>query len=146
MDDLTDVLQDHRARNRANKPPDQEQLLAAANRQLQGVSNENEEDDDEEDDDEEEHEEETADGSIRAQRHSKSNGEAKPTTARYYPGAWRVAIIKAKTLFRRFVVLHNLFPLRDLHLQDAATILSKTIADLKSKATEDNPIVFDPGK
>jgi len=61
---------------------------------------------------------------------------------KYYSssGVWATAITKAKEVFRRFTMLSNLFPLRDSHLQDAAGILSKVIADLKE---EDTTLVFD---
>ena len=61
--------------------------------------------------------------------------EAKPTTAKFYSGAWKAAINEAKMAFRRFTILHNLFPTRDSHLQDAAAILSKVISDMKRKGT-----------
>jgi hypothetical protein len=125
------VLEGHRARNRPNKPPNPDLLLAAAQRQLDhpdgegGPVSENEGSEDE-------------DESSRAPRHSKSHGIAKPTSVKYYPGAWSAAIIDAKNAFRRYTILHNLFPVRDSHLPDAAMILSKVIA-----ALENEGIVFD---
>jgi hypothetical protein len=137
------VVNDHRVRNRANKPPSGQRLLDAV-KQQHGVSNgegsigeRNEGDDEEEDDDDDD---ETT-SQTRAVRHSKSDGTAKPTTARYYPGSWGMAINEAKTHFRRFTMLHNLFPLRDSHLADAAMILSKVITDMKSEDT-----MFDQSK
>jgi hypothetical protein len=138
------VVNDHRARNRANKPPSQQRLLDAAKKQLgvsngEGIIGEHNEGDDEEDEDDDDDDEDTS--RTRAVRHSKSDGTAKPTTARYYPGSWGMAINEAKTDFRRFTMLHNLFPLRDSHLADAAMILSKVITGMKSKDT-----MFDQSK
>lgn len=65
--------------------------------------------------------------------------EADPKTAGYYPECWREAIDRAKEQFRRFVMLYNLFPSRDAHLQDAARILSKVIADERSEGKPFNP-------
>ena len=58
--------------------------------------------------------------------------EADPKTAGHYPDCWREAIDRSKEQFRRFVMLYNLFPTRDAHLQDAARFLSKVIADERS--------------
>ena len=65
--------------------------------------------------------------------------EADPKTARHYPECWREAIDRGKEQFRRFVMLYNLFPSRDAHLQDTARILSKVIADEKSDGKLFNP-------
>jgi hypothetical protein len=129
--DMTDVLSTYRARNRSTKPPNEQRLLDAAKLQLQDVSdNGNSNDQDEEEEEEEEEEENTP--RIRAPRNSKSDGTISPQTAKYYSDCWKEAIERAKERFRRFIILHNLFPDRDNHLQDAATILSKIVADEKS--------------
>lgn len=52
LDDHRDVLDDHRARNRPNKPPNQQQLLKAAKRQLEDARTVDADDDDDDDDDE----------------------------------------------------------------------------------------------
>ena len=50
-----------------------------------------------------------------------------------------------------FVMLYNLFPSHDAHLQDAARILSKVIANERSKGKPFNPskhlvsIIYDSG-
>jgi hypothetical protein len=146
---LTDVLDHHRARNRPNKPPSQERLLDAARRQL-GISDdegggEDKADDGEEDkagDGEEEEAEEDEDdgGRKRAVRHSKSDGTVKATTAKYYTGSWKAAILRAKSAFRRYTVLQYLFPLRDSHLEEAALILSQTVTTMEGK------VAFDPSE
>ena len=51
--------------------------------------------------------------------------EANPKTAGHYPECWREATDQAKEKFQCFVMLYNLFPNLDAHLQDAARILVK---------------------
>lgn len=132
--DLNDVLQQHRVRNKANKPPKEQQLLDAARRQLEDTGADSDNDDEDKDKDKDGDDNEST---------TKSDGN--PKTLKYYSssGVWVTAITKAKEVFRRFTMLHNLFPLRDSHLQDAAMILSKVIADLKE---EDTTLIFDPSK
>lgn len=138
-EDLTDVLQQHRVQNRANNAPKERQLLDAAKQHLQvtsaGSDNEDEDRDninnnDDDDDDNEP---------------SKTKFDRNPKVLKYYSssGVWVTAISKAKEVFRRFTMLYNLFPLRDSHLQDAARILSKAIADMKD---EDPTLIFDRSK
>lgn len=76
---------------------------------------------------------------------STGKSDGNPKVLKYYSsaGAWVTAISKAKEVFRRFTMLYNLFPLRDSHLQDAARVLSKVVADLKE---EDPTLIFDPSK
>lgn len=128
--DVTDVLQEHRTRNRANKPPKDQPLLDAARKQLAGPDSDKEDDEDDNGDDDDD---------------DKTNSNGNPKTLKYYSssGVWVTAITKAKEVFRRFTMLSNLFPLRDSRLQDAAGILSKVIADLKE---EDTTLVFDRRK
>ena len=152
-DDTTDVLNDHRMRNRANKPPSQQHLLNAAKHQLQqypDTDNEGEHggkggEDEEEHGGEVREDEEDSNGADsrseedeerltkRATRNSKSDGTISPKTAGYYPDSWRAAIDRAKEHFRCFTFLQNLFPSRDLNLADAEEVLSKVIADTKAK-------------
>ena len=132
-----DILHDHRAKNRPNNAPDQQKLFNAARRQLRGTGNADVSDFDSNPDNNEDEEEGTQ--RMRARRHKQD--EAGPRTAGHYPECWREAIDRAKEQFRRFIMLYNLFPSRDAHLQDATRILSKVIADERS-----NEKVFDPGK
>ena len=129
-EDVTDVLQEHRARNRANKPPNDQPLLDAAKKQLAGADN------DEDDDDND---------NVYDDESSKTNSNGDPKTLKYYAssGVWITAITKAKAEFRRFIMLSNLFPICDSHLQDAAGVLSKVMADLKE---EDTTLIFDRRK
>jgi hypothetical protein len=129
-DSARDVLDDHRARNRPNKPPSQQQLLNAAKRQLQGTDNADVSDVDNNEDEE---------GTRRTHTRRHKPAETDPKTAGHYPECWREAIDRAKEQFRRFVMLYNLFPSRDTHLQDAARILSKVIADERSEEKLFNP-------
>jgi hypothetical protein len=57
----------------------------------------------------------------------------------YYPSCWRESIDRAKEKFRHFTMLYNLFPGRDNHLQDAARILSKIVAEEKSDGKRVHP-------
>ena len=90
-----------------------------------------------EDEDEDENEDEADMRQKRGRRHKPA--EANPKTAGHYPECWREAIDRAKEQFRRFVMLYNLFPSRDAHLQDATRILSKVIADERSDGKLFNP-------
>jgi hypothetical protein len=130
-----DILDDHRARNRPNNPPNQQQLLNAATRQLQGSGNANVSDVDGDTDNNEDEEE----GIPRTHARRHKPVETDPKTAGHYPECWREAIDRAKEHFRRFVMLYNLFPSRDAHLQDATRILSKVIADERSNGKPFNP-------
>jgi hypothetical protein len=127
-DDARDILVDHRSRNRPNKPPSQQQLINAAKHQLRSTPSANGTDNNEE-------EEETR--QTHSRRHKPE--EPNPKTAGHYPECWREAIDRSKEQFRRFLMLYNLFPSRDTHLQDAARILSKVIEDEKSKGKPFNP-------
>ena len=132
---VTDVLREHRARNRANKPPKDQVLLNAVERQIAGTASDQGDDEDGNDDVEDDVEDSGP----------KTNSDANPTALKFYSGSgvWVTAITKAKEVFRRFTMLFNLFPLRDSHLQDATEILSKVIADLKE---EDPTLIFDRRK
>jgi len=133
---VIDVLQEHRARNRANKPPNDQRLLDAAKKQLTGP------DDDDEGDEGDDANDDNVDDDSES---PKTNSNGNPKTLKYYSssGVWVTAITKAKEVFRRFTMLSNLFPLRDSHLQDAAGVLSKVMADLKD---EDPTLIFDRRK
>lgn len=111
--DATDVVEDHRMRNRANNPPN---IL------------EEEELDDVDGDVEAENDETST---QRASRHSKTpkNAEPKTTTMRYYPPCWKAMLEIAKNNMRRHVVLVNAFPRRDRDLKEATLILNNTITE-----------------
>jgi hypothetical protein len=135
-----DVLDDHRAQNRPNRPPNQQRLLQAARHQLEGAGNTDVFDIDlngNADDNEDEEDGKEDDTGKRTRRHKPE--EASPKTARHYPECWREAIDRGKEQFRRFVMVYNLFPGRDAHLPDAARILSKVIADERSNGKLFNP-------
>ena len=154
--DIIDVVADHQVRNRPNKPPNQQRLFKAAQQQLFLFDTDLDGDEGEEpgdkparvDQDENNNENEDDDGDeegptrTRAVRHSKSTGIIKPTTANYYSHSWKAALVQAKYEFRRYIILHNLFPLRDLHLSDAASLLSQVITGMKAK----EPTFFDSSK
>ena len=141
-DNTRDILNDHRGRNRPNKPPSEQRLLDAARHQLQGDGNARDMDshtdnNEVEDEDEDENEDEADMRQKRGRRHKPA--EANPKTAGHYPECWREAIDRAKEQFRRFVMLYHLFPSRDALLQDATRILSKVIADERSDGKLFNP-------
>ncbi|KAF8804083.1 hypothetical protein BYT27DRAFT_7259532 [Phlegmacium glaucopus] len=116
--DTRDVLNDHRARNRPNKPPNEQQLLNAAKHQLQGPNNSS-----------------THMSDVEAEG---DTGDEEEGTG-YYPDCWREAIDRAKEKFRCFTMLYNLFPGHDDHLRDAAMILSKIVAEEKSEGKMFHP-------
>ena len=135
------MLDNHRARNKPNKPPSAERLLDAGRHQLgisRGEEGEGEDGEGEEGEGEEgkSDDDESSESRGRAIRHSKSDGTVKATTAKYYDGtAWKTAIIQGKLAFRRYIILQYLFPLTDSHLEEAELILSKIIADLQPKVS-----------
>lgn len=135
-----DILSNHRARNRANRPPDEDRLRVAAAAQIQATSPAS--------DDETSSEVDSESGSEsgvhsqmrhRAKRNSKTTGEAKPTTLRYYDGTWRAALETSKLSFLRFILLRNAFPTREEHLDDAHEVLAETVSLFQSRNR-----IFDP--
>ena len=133
----TDVLVEHQRRNRVVGLPTEERLRAAAQQQLYGGNNLDVDGHTPEPEDGSE-DEEPASG--RAQRHSKSNGSAIPTTLRFYRDNWKVAMEEAKRRFRGYVLLQNAFPTRDEHLHEAAHILTEVIEEMKNEEK-----IFDEG-
>lgn len=131
------MLHQHRARNKPNKPPNQERLFEAARRHFGAPAideggQDNEADECGEHEEPEEENESINPPNKRAARHSKSDKTVKPTTAGYYAGtSWKTAIVRAKLYFRRYTALEYLFPLRDSHLTEAELILSKVVADAR---------------
>jgi len=137
--DARDVLADHRKKNKATRAPTNDNLIAAAHRQINiDIASEPGDDADDENG-------EDSDGDqpgCRARRHSKSTGEPKPTSLEYYPLTWREALTTAKLKYRRFMVLHNAFPSRDDDIQQARQIIFQVVEDMKLE----NDTIFDPGK
>jgi hypothetical protein len=134
-----DVLAEHRKKNRANRPPKEQQLLDAAHQQLtvaalDTMSNDGEDGYDEDSD---------SDESQRARRHSKSKREVTPKCLAFYEGSWREALKMAKLRFRRYVMLYNGFPILADHLPEAAQIIARVVEDMKQG--EDH-VIFDKGK
>ncbi len=149
-DKARDILDDHRKRNRANKPPNEQLLLNAAKRQLGGTHNTHSDVDDDVDDVSNvdgtgdtagEKEDDENENACRRRARRKKPDEPDPKTAGYYPNCWREAIDRAKELFRRYTILYHLFPGRDEHLRNAAWLLSKVVADERSEGK-----LFDEGK
>jgi hypothetical protein len=134
-----DILATHRKKNKANHPPDERQLLKAAQNQVAFVDLDTmgTDADDEEGSDEDE---EGLD--QRARRHSKSMGIVSPTSLKFYEGSWAEALKMAKLRFRRYVIIHNGFSTREEHLQEAAQIIARVIEDMKHG---EDGVVFDPG-
>jgi hypothetical protein len=130
-----DVLNDHRIRNHANRPPSAKKLLASVQQQLADEIDDEEIADEEADDDDSD----TEQSRQRTQRNSKSKGPAQPTILKYYDGAWREALKTAKKKFRRFTMLYNAFPVRSKDLPSASQILSRVVDAMK-----DEDVVFDP--
>ena len=111
------MLEDHRARNHAMRPPDLDNLANdAASKGQQEI---------------EEEEEEEESPTLRARRHSKMSmeAEAKATTMRYYPTGWQAVLEIAKNNMRKHVALVNAFPRRDRDLHEATLILNNTVRE-----------------
>lgn len=71
----------------------------------------------------------------RSARNSKKQlGAApKPDVLSYYEGIVKGALEAAKKRFQGYVMMHNGFPSRDLHLHEAGYALTAIIEDFKSK-------------
>jgi len=72
-------------------------------------------------------------GKSRAPRNSKFDGVIKPTTLWFYTGTTKAALIEAKKLYRREVMLKNLFPTREDDLGDATRCLSNIIKKFRDE-------------
>ena len=79
---------------------------------------------------------------TRAARHSKSTGEARPDTLKYYKGtSWNSVLENAKMKYRRHIALYHGFPDRDTDLGDATKLIAEAIAEF-----EDNDGILDDGE
>lgn len=131
QNNTTDVLEGHRARNRAMHPPsilvDEHQINVDGNHESDSEENP--------DDDES--------STQRARRYSKTpkNAEPKSTTMKYYPPCWQAMLEIAKNNMRKHVALVNAFPRRDRDLKEATLILNNTITEYQRK--EGN--ILEPG-
>lgn len=123
QNDSIDVLEDHRTRNHAMRPPN----ILANEHQLEDDDNLNKSDMGD-DADEAEGDESSA---QRARRHSKTPWNTKPksTTMKYYPQSWQAMLEIAKNNMRKYVALINAFPQRDRDLKEATLILKNTITE-----------------
>jgi hypothetical protein len=114
------VVEDHRTRNRAVRPPnlDIPANTAAHEHEDDGNLNESEVDDAEDD-------------TQRARRFSRTPRDAEPksTTMKYYPPCWQAMLEIAKSNMRKHVALVNAFPRRDRDLKEATLILKNTITE-----------------
>jgi hypothetical protein len=121
QDGVIDVLEDHRKRNHATRPPD----LANSANNANNASQEGQQDSEEDEEEEEEA------PKSRARRHSKISldAEPRPTTMKYYPPGWQVVLEKAKNNMRKHVCLFNAFPRRDRDLKEATLVLNDTIKE-----------------
>lgn len=109
------MVEDHRARNRAMRPPN----ILADDAAVPDVEDQFENEDDSEP------------STQRALRHSKTprDAERKATTLRYYPPGWQAMLEMAKNSMRKHVALVNAFPQRDRDLKDATLILNNTMTE-----------------
>ena len=125
------MLEDHRTRNRAMRPPN---LNIPANaHQLEDDGNESAIEEAEEDES----------STQRARRFSKTPRDAEPksTTMKYYPSCWQAVLEIAKNNMRKHVAFVNAFPRRDRDLKEATLILKNAITEYQR--TEGN--ILDPG-
>jgi hypothetical protein len=106
---VTNVLQDHRIRNRANHPPQVNRLSKAAQRQSALTSIEEDLEGVDDDEEEEEEEEDNDQPKRRAPRNSKGTGVAKETNLGYYPAAWQSLLQDAKTEYHLKIAMGKFF-------------------------------------
>lgn len=122
------VLAQHHKKNQSNQPPGLARLSTAALHQAEKHVQDDENNPQESDN------EDQPEDHVRAARHSKSTGEAKPDTMAYYRGtSWWVVLTQAKIKYRRHIALNHGFPDRDQHLGDAREILLEAIEEFKGE-------------
>jgi hypothetical protein len=80
---------------------------------------------------EDDHEDNGTDGKkVRAARHSKTHGDAKPNHLSYYSGSWVDVLVAARNDYRRFLHITDPFPERNKdNLKDAHDILLEVIGE-----------------
>ncbi|KAF9032577.1 hypothetical protein BJ165DRAFT_1534988 [Panaeolus papilionaceus] len=132
--DNIDVLDDHRARNKDCRPPQEECLTKAARQQnaLTGLIRDIQEDPFEAQDIEEDHEDEGEgaqsedDDSTdvhpkRAPRNSRHSDKRSPTTLAFYHGPWKMVLASSKLHWRCNLAIGNAWPScqNDLHFVKA---------------------------
>ncbi|KAF9528317.1 hypothetical protein CPB83DRAFT_932321 [Crepidotus variabilis] len=147
----TDVVSEHRQRNRANQPPSEERLLAAARKQLQ--SHEGSESEDETDimtvapgggppeDNRDcrrtppaDEDENPNPGRFRRARNSLNTGNtSSPNNLAYYPEMWKAAMQDAKLVFDKIILLETGFPTKEADLALASQCLSSVIAEFRDQ-------------
>jgi hypothetical protein len=121
-----DVVTQHRKTNPSNRPPQLTRLSIAATHQANNCQHDNN-DIDMQSGAESDHLEQK-----RATRHSKSTGEAKPDTLKYYKGtSWSSVLEKAKMKYRRHIALRHGFPDRDTDLGDASKLIAEAMAEFE---------------
>jgi len=129
------VLEQHRQRNRPNRPPAVSHLTSAAMQQerLQDQPSSARQTDDSivANDDDEVSCPDSDDQHSRAPRHSKDTPD--PQTLKYYPASWKTVLERAKRGFERHVFLHCGFASRNKYLGVASTILHEEIARGKAE-------------
>lgn len=160
----TNVLQNHRKRNRPVHPPSGQKLTIAAKAQShlepqapQNASRkkrrtEHPPERPPEPEPTEPTEDNTPDTDgvterpIRAKRHSKTpyGSEAKPTQLRYYSGGWCEVLDRAKKAYQIFLVTNYALPSRKRGLQEARDILAEEIVHYEEDGTPLEEGHYDP--
>ncbi|KAF9527845.1 hypothetical protein CPB83DRAFT_894798 [Crepidotus variabilis] len=125
-----DVIEEHRRRNRATKPPSEERLLAAAQKQLRQARANNARDSSIEVDSDEG---EGVQQRVRATRNSKPSNGPNPKNLNYYPDMWKAAIGDSKIFFQKIIALETAFPTKEADLSLASQCLAFIIAEFKDK-------------
>lgn len=141
QDNARDVLEDHRIRNRPNKPPQPERLaFSAAHQKAQGneIANEDEEHHSDNGDNEEEGEEDSDEEVTTRKRRRHS---PKPDQLNFYPETWQKVLKDAKLKYRLHVFNEHGFPEQQFHLADVNIIIVECIA-----AAQDKGILLDNGE
>ena len=116
-DDSTNVVQEHRRRNRAVRPPKIEQLV--------GYDDMDACDQDDDPD--------AASESQRAKRYSKWDNVIKPTTLHYYPTYWQEVLNCSKKKMQHEVAPFQAFPNCEKDLNIATCCVRKILAEFESE-------------
>jgi hypothetical protein len=126
--DGEDVLEMHRARNRAPRAPTLGDLQDFTSNEFSENHYKSEADNSDKETDEDA-------PKSRAPRNSKGNMIIKPTTLRYYSGVqgWQTVLISAKRRFALYVTTANAFPVCTNDLESADKILASVIIAFEGK-------------
>ena len=125
-----DLLEEHRNKNRAPRPPNpktfhRQPVAPGSDLEPNNNADTNNNNDTEEDNDDDD---EGPEGLTNGRR---TSNEAE--TLKFYPPGWRVVITRAKQYWRLHVATENPFPNCAEHLADAAALLTRAIKEYREE-------------